>query len=147
MMESDRDAFHRPLPLTAELLERMCSPRVFREAERYAKSTHVSDKMRVGPTLSAKFHGTRGIYMTRLDLTERQFNFECTCPLASARKPCKHVIALGLTWLYGPDDFSDLELTLVRLGRLTKAEIITLLRKVATRLPEIVPLLNETKPD
>jgi len=139
--------FHRPLPLTAEMLERMCSPRVFREAERYAKSTNVSDKMRVGSALSAKFHGSRGVYMTRLDLSERQFNFECTCPLASSRKPCKHVIALGLTWLYAPEDFSDLELTLVRLSRLTKAEIITLLRKVATGLPEILPLLDKAKLD
>jgi len=139
--------FHRPLPLTVEMLEGMCSPRVFREAERYAKSTNVSDKMRVGSALSAKFHGSRGVYMTRLDLSERQFNFECTCPLASSRRPCKHVIALGLTWLYGPEDFSDLELTLVRLSRLTKAEIITLLRKVATRVPEILPLLDKAKLD
>ena len=146
-MGSEKEAYHRPLPLTTELLEQMCSPRVFREAERYAKSTNVTDKLRVGSTLSAKFHGTRGIYMTRLDLSERQFSFECTCPLASSRKPCKHVIALGLTWLYQPEDFSDLELTLVRLSRLTKAEIITLLRKVATRMPEIVPLLNETRLD
>ncbi|MFW6107202.1 MAG: SWIM zinc finger family protein [bacterium] len=142
----EASGYHRALPLTSQQLEQMCSPRVYRLAWRYAKSAHVSDKMRAGACLTARFHGTRGIYDTRLDLTDRQFHFSCTCPLGGSREPCKHVIALGVTWIHEPESFHDLELTLARLSNLRKPELITLIREIASRMPEVIPLLDRRKP-
>lgn len=142
-MSESAEVYHRTLPLTTEQLEQMCSQRVYRLAWRYAQSAHVTGRMRVGMALSASFHGTRGVYDTRLDLSNRQFEFECTCPLAGAREPCKHVIALGVTWIHDPDSFDDLDVALSRLSRASKSELITLLRRVAAREPSIVPLLGE----
>jgi len=138
-------AYHRTLPLSTEQLEQMCSPRVYRLACRYAQSAHVTDRMRIGAALTARFHGTRGVYDTRLDVAKRQCDFECTCPLAGAREPCKHVIALGVTWIHDPDSFHDLDATLARLTKASKAELITLLRHVAGRMPALVPLLGESR--
>jgi len=144
-MSTETAPYHRSLPLTAEQIEQVCSPRVYRLAWRYAKSCHVTERMRVGSCLSAKFHGTRGIYTTHLDLRERQFRFECGCPLAGSREPCKHAVALGLIWIGEPGSFHDLDLTLARLAGTSKSDLITLLRQVASRLPEVVPLLDGTR--
>jgi len=144
-MSAETLAYHRALPLTIAQLESMCSPRVFRLAMRYAQSAHVTDRLHIGTSLSARFHGTRGIYSTRLSLDDRQLKFECTCPLAGSREPCKHVIALGLAWIEQPESFHDLDLTLARLGNMSKAELVTLIRQVAYRLPEIIPLLDGLK--
>ncbi len=104
------------------------------------------DRLRIGQSISARVHGTRGIYSCRIDLSEREFRFECTCPLYNSRQPCKHVIALGLAWLEAPGTFADLELALARLAQMPKAEVITLLRHAATRLPEIIPHLAPRRP-
>ena len=144
-MGAESASFHRALPLAAEQLEQMCSQRVYRNAWRYAKSAHMSDRMRVGACLSAKFHGTRGIYSTRLDVSEQQLKFECECPLAGSRDPCKHVIALGLAWIHEPETFSDLDIALARLQNASKSELITLIRDMANRMPEIIPLLGRSR--
>jgi len=142
MMSTDTPTYHRALPLTAAQIEQMCSDRVYRMALRYVKSCHVTERLRIGSSLSAKFHGTRGIYNTRLALSGRDLRFECTCPLAGSREACKHVIALGLTWIHQPESFHDLDLTLTRLANLSKSELITLIRQAANRLPELIPLLD-----
>lgn len=134
--------YHRSLPLSAAQLEAVCSANAYRQATRYAKSAHMVDRFRVGAAISARFHGTRGIYSTRIDVTGRVLHFECTCPLAGARDACKHVVALGLTWLEEPDTFHDLDLTLARFAHMKKGELITAVRLAAQRLPEIIPLLE-----
>ena len=144
-MGAETASYHRALPLTAEQLEQVCGQRVYRSAWRYAKSAHMTDRMRVGSSLTAKFHGTRGIYTTRLDLSGHQMHFECECPLAGSRDPCKHVVALGLAWIHEPEAFHDLDVTLARLANCTKAELITLLRDVADRVPEVIPLLDRPR--
>jgi len=141
-MSQETASYHRALPLTAEQLETMCSPRVYRFAWRYAKSAHMTDRTRVGAALTAKFHGTRGIYTTRLDLGASQVSFECECPLSGSRDPCKHVVALGLAWIHEPETFHDLDITLAQLSNSSKSELITLLRQVANRVPEVIPLLD-----
>ena len=141
-MGADTATYHRALPLTSEQLELLCGERVYRFAWRYAKSAHMTDRMRTGTGLTAKFHGTRGIYATRLELSGRQLTFECDCPLAGSRDPCKHVVALGLAWIHEPETFHDLDITLARLSNSSKSDLITLLRQVADRMPEIIPLLD-----
>jgi len=141
-MGAETASYHRALPLTSEQLERLCSDRVYRFAWRYAKSAHMTSRMRVGSSLTAKFHGTRGIYTTRLDISGRQMHFECECPLAGSRDPCKHVIALGLAWIHEPETFHDLDITLARLANSSKSDLVTLLRQVANRVPEVIPLLD-----
>jgi uncharacterized Zn finger protein len=144
-MSAETTPYHRALPLTGEQLERMCSPRVYRFAWQYAKSAHMTNRMRVGSSLSAKFHGTRGIYNTKLDLGDRQLKFNCDCPLAGSKEPCKHVVALGLAWLHEPETFHDLDMTLAQLANANKSELITLLRHVANRLPDVIPLLDRSR--
>jgi len=144
-MGSEPAAYHRPLPLTTDDLQRACSERVYRLALRYAKSAHVTERMRIASALSAKFHGSRGIYAARLEVDGRLFKFACTCPLAGSREPCKHVVALGLAWLHEPESFHDLDVTLARLAAAKKADLITLIRRVASRLPEVIPLLDKPR--
>jgi len=105
----------------------------------------MSDRLRVGSVLSARFHGTRGIYSTRIDLSQRELRFECTCPLGGGREPCKHTVALGIAWLNEPDTFHDLDVTLARLANVKKGELLTLLRQAAQRLPDLLPLLDRRR--
>ena len=144
-MGTETASYHRALPLTAEQLEQVCGQRVYRFAWRYAKSAHMASRMRVGSSLTAKFHGTRGIYATRLDLSGHQMRFECECPLAGSRDPCKHVVALGLAWIHEPETFHDLDLTLARLSSSSKADLITLIRQVAHKVPDVIPILDRPR--
>ncbi len=139
--------YHRALPLSAAQLEALCKPQTFRQATRYAQSAHMVDRFRIGPAISARFHGTRGIYSTRIDVSGRVLTFECTCPLAGARDPCKHVVALGLAWLEAPGTFHDLDLTLARFAHMKKGELITAVRQAAQRMPEIIPILERRPRD
>jgi len=132
-------------PLTSAQLEAVAGGHTYRQGARYAQSAHVTDQLRIGSALSARFHGTRGIYGTRLDVSGRSFQFECTCPLGGSREPCKHVIALGLAWLEHPDAFRDLDVTLARLAHMTKSDIVTLLRQAAQSLPELIRLLDRRR--
>lgn len=144
MPEAHAAHYHRPLELDLERIQELCSERVFRQAQRYAESAHMTDRMRVGAKLSAKFHGTRGIYTTRLDLSSGELDYKCECPLAGGREPCKHAIAVGLSWVQEPEDFHDLDVTLARLAHAPKAELLTLLRQIANRVPELVVLLDKS---
>lgn len=141
-MAKSHAAYHRALPLTADQLAAACSERVFYQAQRYVESAHIADRMRVEAQLSAKFHGTRGIYSTTLDLTRGEVEFECDCPVGRGGQLCKHVVALGLTWVREPESFHDLDVSLARLATASKAELLTLLRKIAARVPGIVALLD-----
>lgn len=142
-MPDEASGYHRPLALTLEQIEETCSERVLRQAQRYAKSAHMTDRMRVGAKLSARFHGTRGIYTTRLDLSRGEVEHSCECPLAGGREPCKHAIAVALAWIHEPESFHDLDVTIARLANATKAELLTLLRNIATRVPELVVHLDK----
>lgn len=141
-MPDEAPRLYRALPLSAAQLEAMCRPQVFRQALRYARSAHMVDRFRIGSAISARFHGTRGIYSTRIDLEGRVLRFECTCPLSGARDPCKHVIALGMAWLEAPQTFHDLDLTLARFAHMKKGDLITAVRRAAQRIPEIIPILE-----
>jgi uncharacterized Zn finger protein len=138
-------SYHRSLPLTRAQVEQLSSSRTYRQALQYVKSAHMTDRLRAGSALSARFHGSRGIYGAQIDLAGRELKFGCTCPLANSRDACKHVIALGVAWLDEPDTFTDLDLTLARLTYLPKSELITLIRQAASRLPEVIPLLDRRR--
>ena len=71
-------AYHRSLPLTLEQIQGLCSERVYHQARAYVDSSHtITDRMRVQSRLTAKFHGTRGIYSTSLDLTTGELFLVC----------------------------------------------------------------------
>ena len=136
-------AYHRTLPLTLEQIQGLCSERVYHQARAYVDSSHtITDRMRVQSRLAAKFHGTRGIYSTSLDLTTGELEHACDCPVGHGGQICKHVVALGLTWVREPESFHDLDVTLARLADASKAELLTLIRKIAGRMPDIVTLLD-----
>ena len=142
-MADEEPGYHRPLALDLDQVQELCSERVYRQGQRYAKSAHMTARMRVGSQLTAKFHGTRGIYTTQLNLGRGEMDYHCECPLSGGREPCKHAIALGLSWLEEPENFQDLDLTLARLGTASKAELLTLIRKMATRVPDLVVHLDK----
>jgi len=144
-MPESSPSYHRAFPLSAPQLEAAAGGHTYRQAVRYAQSAHVTDQLRIGAALTARFHGTRGIYSTRLDVSDRSFQFECNCPLGGSRDPCKHVIALGLAWLEHPETFQDLDVTLARLAHMSKSDVLTLIRQAAQSLPELIRLLNRRR--
>ena len=144
-MPEGTPSYHRMFPLNSAQLEAAATGHTYRQGVRYAQSAHITDQLRIGSALTGRFHGTRGIYSTRLDVSDRSFQFECTCPLGGSREPCKHVIALGIAWLEHPDTFHDLDVTLSRLAHMSKSDILTLLRQAAQNLPELIRLLNRRR--
>jgi uncharacterized Zn finger protein len=132
-------------PLSAAQLEAAATGHSYRHGVRYAQTAHITDQMRIGSALSARFHGTRGIYNTRLDVAGRSLQFECSCPIGGSRQPCKHVIALGVAWLDHPETFCDLDVTLARLAHMSKSDVLTLIRQAAQTLPELVRLLDRRR--
>ncbi len=63
----------------------------------------------------------------------------CSCPVGYA---CKHTVALLLTWIHEPEAFTEEEELDTTLERFSKDELITLIKKMLDRAPEMEDLLQ-----
>src|SRR5262249_39111088 len=61
---------------------------------------------------------------------------ECSCPVGEGGR-CKHAAALLVAWLETSEDFVAVEAVDVALGRLSQTELITLIRRMMRRAPDL----------
>lgn len=65
---------------------------------------------------------------------------DCSCPVGSGR--CKHVAALLLAWLCRPEEFTEIADLETNLAQRSPAELITLIRQMVERYPDLELLLE-----
>lgn len=97
---------HQATPLSWVLqesaLRRLAGERAFLRAEEYLRDGRVRALCRHGERLSAAVRGARGEYRVELWAEDEGLQTRCACPAAAAPRPCKHAVAVALSWLRQP---------------------------------------------
>ena len=113
----------------------------------YARRGAVFDTRRQGMTLKARCQGTMPQpYRVQVTFAEKGIaHADCSCPVGAGGY-CKHVAALLLTWLERPDAFVEVEDIDAALEKRSKAELITLIKLMLRREPDLEVLLEAPLP-
>jgi uncharacterized Zn finger protein len=121
-----------PLPLTEEQLAQVVEEKTFHRAQPYVREfTH---RLRSGPAIVGRVAGPHGIYTVSLRIENSDFIPDCSC--ASDAGFCKHVIALGLTYIEEPQSFYDLRTLTAQLEQAPHGELVDLIMRIGTRFPQ-----------
>jgi uncharacterized Zn finger protein len=83
--------------------------------------------------------GNSGVYQTEASLRK---STECSCTCLSEYFPCKHVVALRLTFRARPKSFVDLGGELKKIGNEEKSQLLQLIREMATLAPASLTALG-----
>jgi uncharacterized Zn finger protein len=113
-------------------------PREDRVAE-YVDSPRLDQRMRRGTAISARVHGSIGLYRVHADLKDKEA-WGCTCP--SEYRPCRHVAALVATYKKRPRTFVELDQKLRKLRGLSPPELAKLVEKIVTEHPDALASLG-----
>lgn len=107
----------------------------------YYRYGYILRPRRQGMALKAQCLGSQSTpYRVQVTLNDRGIAMAtCSCPVGYA---CKHTVALLLTWVYKPDDFTTEETLDATLEKRDKAELIALIKKMLEHVPELEDLLH-----
>lgn len=106
--------------------------RLNRVAE-YVDSPRLDQRMKRATQISARAHGTLGLYRVHADLKDRD-DCGCTCP--SEYRPCKHVAAMKATYAKRPRTFVDIDKKLGKRKTMSAPELMKLIEKIVAEHPE-----------
>src|SRR6266511_5107437 len=127
-----------PFHLTEMQLAQASDEKTFHRAQPYVREfTH---RLRSGQTIGGRVAGPHCIYTVSLTVEGSNLTSACTCRAEEAF--CKHVIALGLTYIEEPQSFYDLCTLTAQLEGCQPSELIQLIVQMATRYPQILGMLG-----
>ena len=127
-----------PLPLTEEQLAQAIEEKTFHRAQPYVREfTH---RLRSGPSIAGRVAGPHGFYTVSLGIEGSALTPACSC--TSDAGFCKHVIALGLTYIEEPQSFYDLRTLTAQLERSSHSELVTLIIRIGTCYPQTLGMLG-----
>jgi len=113
----------------------------FQRGQKYFRAGSIFDTRRAGMTLKAQCEGSRSTPY-RVEVTFNNTGVadtDCSCPIGGY---CKHVVALLLTWLARPEAFIEQQDIEEILQQCDKAELITLIKHMLQRDPDLEYLLT-----
>lgn len=113
----------------------------------YYRDGSVFDTRRTGQTLKGQCQGSLpDPYRIKVDFGPHGIvAADCSCPVGGGGH-CKHVAALLLYWLYRPDDFVDTPDPDSVLSQYTQAELVTLVKRMLERYPDLEKFLERQPP-
>jgi uncharacterized Zn finger protein len=127
-----------PLQLTERQLAQAIDEKTFHRAQPYVREfTH---RLRFGHSIAGRLAGPHGVFMVSLDIDEDTLNPSCSC--ASDAGFCRHVIALGLTYIEEPESFYDLRTLTADLEQHSHADLVTLILRLVSRYPQTLGMLG-----
>jgi len=113
--------------------------------QQYYRRGAIFETRRQGLALKARCEGSRSTaYHVEVTFNSKEIDStDCSCPIGGY---CKHVVALLLTWLNDPEEFTEQQdIDAVLEGR-SKAELILLIKLMLHKEPELEWLLETTQP-
>lgn len=134
--------------ITEETIRNHVGEQSFKRGQQYYRNNSISNQRRQGSVLKARCTGSyRNAYQIQVKLgrTKAISSARCSCPVGSGGY-CKHVAALLLTWLHTPDTFHLVQRTDDALEVRSKAELITLIKHMLKRQPDLELLLETPLP-
>jgi hypothetical protein len=127
-----------PLPLTERQLAQAIDEKTFHRAQPYVREfTH---RLRFGHSIAGRLAEPHGVYAVSLGIDGGTLIPSCSC--TSDAGFCKHVIALGLTYIEEPQSFYDLHTLTAQLEQYSHAELIHLIIQMASRYPQTLGMLG-----
>ncbi|MDH7597823.1 MAG: SWIM zinc finger family protein [Methanothrix sp.] len=116
--------------------------RSFERGYRYFLEGAVFDARLQGMTIRACCEGSQPEpYRVRVTFDSDGIGeSHCSCPVGEDGD-CKHIAALLLTWIHRPEEFREVEDLDVVLGRMSREELIALVRRMLAQRPELEVLL------
>lgn len=132
--------------LTEATIRRYVGEQSFTRGRRYFENEAISHERKQGQTLKARCAGSyRNGYQVQITLTRAGTisTSHCSCPIGGS---CKHVAALLLAWLKAPNNFVPIEEIDAALDERSKPELITLLKHMLKRQPDLEVLLETPLP-
>jgi uncharacterized Zn finger protein len=127
-----------PLSLTEEQLAQIIEEKTFHRAQPYVREfTH---RLRSGPSIVGRVAGPHGSYTVSLRIEGSALTPDCSC--TSDAGFCKHVIALGLTYIEEPQTFYDLRSLTSQLEHASHGELVELIIRIGTRYPQTLGMLG-----
>jgi uncharacterized Zn finger protein len=129
--------------LTESDVRRWTDDAFFGRGQGYFRSGHIFDQRLQGDTLKARCLGS-GPAPYHVEVTlgrEGIVSGECSCPVGAGGY-CKHAVALLLTWVHERDTFLEVEELEPTLERRSKSELVTLVRRMIARYPDLESLLE-----
>jgi uncharacterized Zn finger protein len=127
-----------PLPVTEKQLAQATDEKTFHRAQPYVREfTH---RLRTGHSIAGRVAGPHGVYTTSLGIDGSTLTPCCSC--TSDAGFCKHVIALGLTYIEEAQSFYDLRTLTAQLEQYSHAELVNLMIQMASRYPQTLAMLG-----
>ncbi|MGI8687039.1 MAG: SWIM zinc finger family protein [Thermomicrobiales bacterium] len=128
--------------LSEQTIRARFDPQSWQRGQQYARDGAIINARRQGMTLKASCVGSMPEpYRVEVTFDVRVIvSAECSCPVGDEGY-CKHVAALLLTWLEHPEAFVALEDVDVALERRDKADLISLIKRMLQRHPDLDILL------
>ena len=127
--------------ITEQDIRNIIDPASFQRGQTYYNSDAIFNTRQQGMALKARCQGSRS-QAYRVEVTFNNAGIvsnQCSCPLGGH---CKHVAALLLTWIHDPEKFLEQPEVDQLLEQSTKAELISLIKKMLRREPELESLLQ-----
>lgn len=117
--------------------------RSFERGQQYFRENAIYNTRKQGLTLKGESEGSSGgPYNLQVTFdTKTITNADCSCPVGAGGR-CKHVAALLLTWLAKPNEFLEIEELDTTLNRMTKEELIALVKTFLSHAPDLESLVE-----
>jgi hypothetical protein len=127
-----------PLHLSEQQLAQAIDEKTFHRAQPYVREfTH---RLRSGHAIAGRVAGPHGVYTVTLAIEGSTLTPACSC--TSDAGFCRHVIALGLTYIEEPQSFYDLRTLTARLEQYSHDELVDLVVRMGTRYPQTLGMLG-----
>ena len=122
--------------LTESKVKENFGDRTFSRGLDYYNNDHVLRTVKVGNTLYAEVMGSAfKPYKVSTSIEEPETHTDCTCPVGNM---CKHGAALILKWLHEPSSFVDFDEILQSLEKMTKNELIEIIKSTIQQNPFLI---------
>ena len=127
-----------PFDLSEPQLAQAVEEKTFHRAQPYVREfTH---RLRSGHTIGGRVAGPHGVYTVSLRIEGKDLRPSCSC--TTDETFCKHVVALGLTYLEEPQTFYDLRTLTAELEQFPPHKLVSLIVQMATCYPQILGVLG-----
>ena len=129
--------------LTESDITRYCTEQSFERGEDYYYRGAISRPIRQGWTLRAECEGSQyEPYRVTVELDEEGIaDAYCSCPYDWGGY-CKHVVALLLTWVRDPDEFTVIPETDELLAEKSREELVEIIKAMLKREPDLLTFLE-----
>ena len=136
-----------PAQLTKEIIRSLSTVQSFERGREYYRAGAIYNAARQGQVLLGECEGsTAPFYRLRLELDEGGIRTaHCTCPYEMGGY-CKHLVALLLTYIHKPEEFTERKNVADLLTNLDHAALVGLIVKLVDRDPELYDWLETVIP-